>query len=57
MIGDEIKRLVEEEDTLFKSFEAVIASYAKVYAEMQKIVQKGKRISEFQIDEFRQNRT
>ncbi len=57
MIVDEIKRLVGEEDTLFKSFEAAIASYAKVYAEMQKIVQKGKRISEFQIDELRQNRT
>ena len=56
-IVDEVKRLVGEEDTLFRSFESVIDSYAKVYAEMQKIVQKGKRISEFQIDELRQNRS
>lgn len=40
MIVDEVKRLVGEEDTFFKAFEAVFASYARVYAEMQKIVQK-----------------
>jgi hypothetical protein len=39
-IVDEVKRLVGDEDTLFQSFEAVIASYAKVHADIQKSFKK-----------------
>ncbi len=49
-LADEVKKVVGKEDTLYQSIVSVIATYEKAYAEMEKLVDKGRRLSEFTID-------
>ena len=41
---DEIRRLVGEDDSLYRSFQAVMLSYAKTFAEIETLVDNGKQI-------------
>ena len=41
---DEIRRLVGEDDSLYRSFQAVMLSYAKTFTEIEALVDNGKRI-------------
>jgi hypothetical protein len=50
VLVNEVEKIVGKEDTLYQSLVTVIAAYKKVYAEMEKLVDKGRRISEFPID-------
>lgn len=41
---DEIRQLVGEDDSLCRSFQAVLLSYAKTFTEIETLVDNGKRI-------------
>ena len=41
---DEIRQLVGEDDSRFRSFQSVTLSYAKTFAEIETLVDHGKRI-------------
>lgn len=49
----EIRRLVGKEDSLYQSFQAVMRSYAKAFADIETLVDKGKRIANFPIESIR----
>jgi hypothetical protein len=49
----EIRRLVGKEDSLYQSFHAVMRSYAKAFADIETLVDKGKRIANFPIESIR----
>jgi hypothetical protein len=52
---DEIRRLLGKEDSLYRSFQGAMRSYAQAFADIEKLVDKGKRISEFPIESLKQN--
>jgi hypothetical protein len=54
-LGNEVKKMVGKEDTLYQSFVTVIAAYRKAVAEMEKLVDKGRRLSEFSIDTLKRD--
>jgi hypothetical protein len=47
---DELRAMVGEEDTLCQSFVRVMTAFGKAVADMQNLVDKGKRVSEFPKD-------
>jgi len=47
---DEIRRLVGEQDSLYRSFQAAMDSYAKAFAEIETVVDKGNLIYKFPIE-------
>ncbi|MCB2146401.1 MAG: hypothetical protein KQI81_07990 [Deltaproteobacteria bacterium] len=51
----EIRRLVGKEDSLYQSFQAVMRSYAKAFADIETLVNKGKRIANFPIESLQQD--
>ena len=48
----ELKQLVGKDDSLFSLIKPLIVHYSKAFAEIKKLVDKGKRISELTIDAF-----
>ena len=53
--ADEVKKTVGKEDRLYQSLVTVISTYKKAYAEMEKLVDKGRRISELSIDGWKRD--
>ena len=51
-LHDEIRHLVGKDDSLFSLIKPLIVQYAKTFAEIKKLIDKGKRISELPIDAF-----
>ena len=51
-LHDEIKQLVGKDDSLFSLIKPLIVQYAKAFAEIKKLIDKGKRLSELPIDAF-----
>lgn len=49
---DETKRLLSQEDPIYKSLAAVFAAYKNAYATIEAFVQKGKRIEKFPVEKF-----
>jgi hypothetical protein len=49
-LHDEIKQLLGKDDALFSLIKPLMAHYAKAFAEIKKLIDKGKRISELPID-------
>ena len=47
---DEIRQLVGEDDSLYRSFQAVMLSYAKTFTEIETLVDNGKRIYKLPIE-------
>ena len=54
---DDVQAVVGEDDTLYQSLDSVMDAYGKVVAEIQKLVDKGKRVSEFPLDALRRDQT
>ena len=50
---DELRAMVGEEDTLYQSLASVMTAFGKAVADMEKLVDKGNRLSEFPIDELK----
>lgn len=51
-LHDELKQLVGKDDALFSLIKPLMVHYSKAFAEIKKLVDKGKRISELPIDAF-----
>lgn len=49
-LANEVKKIVGKEDMLYQSLVSVMEAYEKAVADMQKRVDKGKRVSEFPLD-------
>jgi hypothetical protein len=47
---DEIRRLVGEDDSLYRSFQSVMLSYAKTFTEIEALVDNGKQIYKLPIE-------
>ncbi|WP_319524871.1 hypothetical protein [uncultured Desulfosarcina sp.] len=49
---DDVKAMVGEDDTLYQSLARVMDAYGKAVADIRKQVDKGKRLSEFSLDDL-----
>ena len=54
---EQVKKTVKEEDTLYQSLTTVMSAYAKAHDEMKKLVEKGRRMSQFPIDAMKRDQT
>ena len=57
VLMDELRTIVGKEDTLYQSLASVMAAYEKAVADIEKLVDKGKRVSEFPVDELKADRS
>lgn len=56
VLMDELKAIVGKEDTLYQSLASVMTAYEKAVADIEKLVDKGKRVSEFPVDMLKPDR-
>jgi len=54
-LANDVKAMVGEDDALYQSLVSVMDAYGKALADMQKRVDKGKRIAEFPLDALRRD--
>jgi hypothetical protein len=54
-LAEDVKAKVGADDTLYRSLDSIMDAYGKTVADMQELVNKGKRVSEFPLGTMRQD--